>query len=109
MPGRVARHGCAPRIRGRAACSDQAAQVIAIILLVMSRVTSWVPLTLLTIALAFIGIVAVVWPTKERRDMVERLGTALKDFGGAISRLLVPRPGRRWWRPSESAEGQSEE
>ena len=56
--------------------------MIAIILLVIHRLASIVPLTLLALAFAIVVIVAGIWPSQARQDMVEKLGTALKDFGG---------------------------
>jgi hypothetical protein len=68
--------------------------MIAIILLVIHRLASIVPLTLLALAFAIVVIVAGIWPSQARQDMVEKLGTALKDFGGGWS-PPVQRPGRR--------------
>jgi hypothetical protein len=52
---------------------------------VISRAASVVPLTLLSLALAFVVIVAVIRPTPEREAMVDRLGSAIKDLGAVIS------------------------
>jgi hypothetical protein len=82
----------------------------AIILLVIHRVASVVPWTLLALAFAFAIVVAVIWPSQARQDMVERLGTALKDFGSGMSRPPVQQPGLRGLRrTSEPAGDQAEQ
>jgi hypothetical protein len=84
--------------------------MIAIILLVLHRVASVVPLTLLALAIAFVSVVAIIWPSEARRDMVKELGTLLKDFVIGMSRLPAQRPGRRGLRgTSEPAEDQAQE
>jgi hypothetical protein len=77
----------------------------AIILLVIHRLASIVPLTLLALAFAIVVIVAGIWPSQARQDMVEKLGTALKDFGGGWS-PPVHRPGRRGSSRPNSDDGQ---
>jgi hypothetical protein len=77
----------------------------AIILLVIHRVASVVPWTLLALAFAFAIVVAVIWPSQARQDMVEKLGTALKDFGGGWSPHMQ-RPGRRRLSRPDSDDGQ---
>jgi hypothetical protein len=79
--------------------------MIAVIALAIHRLASIVPLTLLALAFAVVVIVAGIWPTEERRDMVERLGTALKDFGGGWS-PPAQRPGRRGLSRADSDDGQ---
>lgn len=61
---------------------------------VISRAASVVPLTLLALALAFVVMVAVVWPTPERQAMVDRLGGAIKDLGSVIAGKPVDDPGK---------------
>jgi hypothetical protein len=68
--------------------------MIAIVGLIITKAASIVPLTLLAIAFAIVVIVAGIWPSQARKDMVGQLGTALKDFGGGWS-PPVQRPGRR--------------
>ena len=80
--------------------------MIALLGLVFGRAASVVPLTLLALAFGFAIIVAVIWPSQERQDMVERLGTALKDFGSALSRPPAQRPGRRGLSHPNSDDGQ---
>jgi hypothetical protein len=80
--------------------------MIEIILLVAHRVANVIPLTLLALAFAFAIVVGVIWPSQARQDMVERLGTALKDFGSGMSRPPVQRPGRRESSRPDSDDGQ---
>ncbi len=82
-------------------------QMIAIILLVIHRAASIVPLTLLALAFAIVVVIAGIWPSEARQNMVERLGTALKDFGGGWS-PPVQRPNRRGPAAGQSDEGGSQ-
>jgi len=43
------------------------------------------PMTLLSLGLVFVVIVAVLRPTPDRLDMVDRLGRAIKDLGTVIA------------------------
>jgi hypothetical protein len=79
--------------------------MIAIILLVIHRLASIVPLTLLALAFAIVVIVAGIWPSQARQEMVEKLGTALKDFGGGWSPPMQ-RSGRRGLSRPNSDDGQ---
>jgi hypothetical protein len=80
--------------------------MIEIILLVAHRVASVIPLTLLALAFAFAIVVGVIWPSQARQEMVELLGTALKDFGSGMSRPPAQRPGRRGLSHPSSDDGQ---
>lgn len=60
----------------------------------ISRVASVVPLTLLALALAFVAVVAVIWPTPERRAMVDGLANALEDVGMVIAGRTTDAPGK---------------
>ena len=44
-----------------------------------------IPLTLLALGLVFVAGVAVVWPSRERRAMVDRLSAAMGTLAAAIA------------------------
>jgi hypothetical protein len=54
---------------------------------IFARVASFVPLIILALGLAFVAIIAVVWPSEARQAMVDRLGAAIKDLVLAASGL----------------------
>ena len=52
---------------------------------VIARIAAVVPLTLLALALAFMAVVAVVWPSGERQAMVGKLAEAMRNVGAVIA------------------------
>jgi hypothetical protein len=44
-----------------------------------------IPLTLLALGLVFVASIAVVWPSADRRDMVDRLAAAMGSLGAVIA------------------------
>ena len=59
---------------------------------ILARVATVVPLTLLALGLVFVVVVAVIWPTSERQEMVDRLAGAIRDLGAVISGSSSVRP-----------------
>ena len=74
--------------------NTRSAAAVTALAAIISRAASVVPLTVLALALAFVVIVAVVWPTPERRAMVDRLGAAIKDLGSVIVGKPADDPGK---------------
>jgi hypothetical protein len=59
--------------------------MIATITAVARSAAAVLPMTLLSLGLVFVVIVAVLRPTPARLDMVDRLGRAIKDLGTVIA------------------------
>ncbi len=54
----------------------------------VARVASVIPLTVLTLGLVFMIVVAVIWPTPRREKMVGCLGGVIRD----LARWIASRP-----------------